>query len=174
MRAVRRYQRSPVPHVFVEQWFEHARRCGSSKNSQPWRFAAVTDPQVLAVLAGCGDDGAFLADAPLGIAVAAVQGAFPFSTIFDLGRVSQAIMIAAWADGVGTCPVVLEPADRIEEARRALHVPSRCRLDLVIACGFPAKVPAGRLDRLPRETIRQFETFSQGQFSLEIPQGPRT
>src|SRR5436190_2106661 len=51
MRAVREFTAEPVHSGQIEAWMEAARRCGSSRNSQPWRFAVVRRPETLQVLA---------------------------------------------------------------------------------------------------------------------------
>lgn len=137
LRAHRRYRPERVAPALVEGWLEAARWCGSSRNSQPWRFVVVEDRRVLADLSGFGEDALHLRDAAVAIAIAAVEGPFAFSTIFDLGRVSQTLMLAAAADGVGSCIAVFEPASNIDQAREVLGVPSSCRLDLAVGFGYP-------------------------------------
>lgn len=138
LRAVRKYAPDDVPDGLVTEWLESARWCGSSRNSQPWRFVVVRERSTLASLSHLGDDVSHLRRAPLAIAVAAVEGPYPFSTIFDLGRVVQCLLLAAAADGVAGCIAVFEPAQNIQRAREILRVPAACRLDLAIAFGYPA------------------------------------
>ena len=151
LRATRSYLPDPVSDDLLTRWLEAARWCGSSRNSQPWRFVVVRDRDVLAALSHLGEDAEHVRGAAVAIALAAVEGPFPFSTIFDLGRVAQSLMLAAAADGVGSCIAVLEPASNIEEARQLLGVPPELRLDLVIAFGYPDGTPsAPRADRPSR------------------------
>lgn len=137
LRAVRRYDDRPVADDLVESWLESARWCGSSRNSQPWRFVVVRESATRRSLAGLGDDAGHLAAAAVVVAVAAVPGPYPFSTVFDLGRVVEVLQLAAHADGVGSCVAVFEPAANIDRARRLLKVPDGMRLDLAVGFGWP-------------------------------------
>lgn len=152
LRATRRFADRRIPDPLVERWLESARWCGSSRNSQPWRFLVVRDPQLRRQLSTLGDDASHLASASLVVALASVPGPYPFSTTFDLGRVAQSLMLAAHADGVGSCIAVFEPAEKVSVARDLLEVPSELTLDLAIGFGYPQQVPtqprdpAGRLE----------------------------
>jgi nitroreductase len=148
---VRLYETTPVSDELVDSWLETARWCGSSRNSQPWRFVVVRDAGTKRALAGLGDHAAHLAAAPVVVAVAAVEGPFPFSTAFDLGRVSHSLQLAAHADGVGSCIAVFEPAENIRRGRRILSVPDDLRLDVAIGFGRPA--PPGREGVEPAERV---------------------
>ena len=138
LRAVRRYADVPVGDELVAGWLEAARWCGSSRNSQPWRFIVVRDPALRTQLARLGDHASHLAEAPVVVVVAAVDGPFPFSTVFDLGRVAQSLMLAAHADGVGSCIAVFGPPENMDRARALLGVPAEVRVDLAIGFGVPA------------------------------------
>ncbi|MGH9124720.1 MAG: nitroreductase family protein [Acidimicrobiales bacterium] len=155
LRAVRDYAPDPVSPELVERWLETARWCGSSRNSQPWRFVVIRERGLLRALSALGDCAAHLGDAPLAVAVAAVEGPYPFSTIFDLGRAVQSLMVAAHADSVGSCIAVFEPAGNIDQARTLLAVPDRCRLDLAVAFGYPAadRMPGVRPRSSPRRPL---------------------
>jgi nitroreductase len=140
LRAIRAYAPGAPDGELVARWLDAARWCGSSRNSQPWRFIVIEDPAVRAELAGLGEYAGHLADAPLVIVVAADPGPFPFSTVFDLGRVSQSLMLIAAADGFGSCIAVFEPPSNMDRARELLGVPDGIRLDLAI--GFGRAAPA--------------------------------
>lgn len=138
MRSTRAFDDTSLDDGLVAGWLDAARWCGSSRNSQPWRFVVVRDPSSRAALTRLGDHADHLKAAPVVIVVAAVEGPFPFSTAFDLGRVSQSIMLAAAADGVGSCIAVFEPAANIDRARQLLGIPRGMRADLAIGLGRPS------------------------------------
>ena len=50
-RSIRRYTDQPVPSDLIDQLLEAATRAPSSHNSQPWRFAVITNSDVKAQLA---------------------------------------------------------------------------------------------------------------------------
>ncbi len=53
---------------------------------------------------------------------------------FDVGRQAQNMMLAAHADGVGSCPVTLHHQDR---ARAAVGLPDSMWMGMVITLGYP-------------------------------------
>ncbi|TFH20555.1 MAG: hypothetical protein E4H05_02065, partial [Acidimicrobiales bacterium] len=75
--------------------------------------------------------------------------------LFDIGRQAQNMMIAAHAEGVGTCPVTLGHPDL---ARAAVGLPDDWVMPMVITLGYPVadhpdsplKRPRVALDELVR------------------------
>src|SRR3954465_5857707 len=89
------------------------RVAGSAKNRQPWRFVVLTDREAVeraaeAVWAGDNVLGAALVIGLIG------RGKGPVS--FDAGRAAQNMMLAAWNDGVGSCPNGIADAAAMGEA----------------------------------------------------------
>ncbi len=174
LRAVRHYRDASVPDSAVAEWLESARWCGSSKNSQPWRFIVIRSRRTLDALSKLGTHAGHLATANVAVAVVMMEGPYRFSTIFDLGRVVQNLMLAAHADGVGSCVAVFEPAQNIAHACSILGVPADARLDLAVAFGFaeeryaatnarpspPGRLPLGRL-----VFVERYGISAEGRFS---------
>ena len=69
MLAVREYQDRPIPDEVVSRILEAARLTGSSRNRQVWDFVAVRDRATLRQLGSLASTGAYIAGAPLAIAV---------------------------------------------------------------------------------------------------------
>ncbi len=63
-----------------------------------------------------------------------VTGKGPVS--FDAGRAAQSILLAAWAEGLASCPNGIADA---EAARRALDAAPDETPVIVLSFGFPAK-----------------------------------
>lgn len=146
IRVVRRFSRQPVEAAVLDDLLEVARWTGSAKNRQPWRFVVVRDPAMRANLADCGvrSFAAPLRDAP--VAIVLVQR--PEGYEFDMGRVAQAIIIAATTFGLGACPVTLYDEDR---AHQLLSVPTDHRCRYSIALGYPDEGAEQELrQRLPK------------------------
>jgi nitroreductase len=74
-RSIRRYSDEPVPREIIVELLEAARRAPSGNNSQPWRFIVVEDAALRTRLAKVCHDQAWMADAPVHIAVCADLGA---------------------------------------------------------------------------------------------------
>ena len=160
LRTVRKFLKEPVSENDLVHILEAARWTGSSKNRQSWSFVVVRDHQQLDRLAECGDFTVPIRNAPLVI----VPIQHPDGYEWDMGRVSQNIMLAAAAIGVGSCPITLH---RHDCARKALGVPDDQGCKYVIALGYQdeeAEV-AGRKGsplggRRSLEDLVRYERFS--------------
>lgn len=107
LRAVRQYVEVPVSQEHLEQILEAARWTGSSKNRQDWSFVVFTDRQDLDRLAQAGDFTDPIRNATAAIVLVQENG----GNMFDIGRASQNIMLAAKAIGVASCPITLHRQD---------------------------------------------------------------
>ena len=105
---------------------------GSSKNQQPVRFVVIQDKEHMAELKKCADFGEPLIPATAAIAIASC----PESNVgdFDAGRAAQNIMIAAWNEGLASCPLRIHREDC---GREVLGLPEGWRISMVIALGHP-------------------------------------
>ncbi|GAA1204920.1 nitroreductase family protein [Prauserella alba] len=117
----RLFSADPVPREDVERMVDVARRTGSARNRQPWRFVAVADAGVRRQLAGCGAYAGHLAGAPLVLVLLTRDNGFR-DTPFDLGRVTQSLTVAAAALGYDTCLATFYPDDNVRAADRLLGV----------------------------------------------------
>lgn len=99
-REVRDYADRPLAADVVVRILDAGRVTGSAKNRQPWKFVVVRDEGVLERLGTVVTRPSNLAGAPLAVAIVLDEGASPF----DAGRAAQAMMLAAWNEGVGSCP----------------------------------------------------------------------
>jgi nitroreductase len=133
-----------VPEEALRRILQAGRMAGSSKNSQPCRFVVVDDQTVKEEVAKCGDFAQWSPTAPLLVAVALPDdGAAPGAGAaprgeFDAGRAAQNMMVAAWAEDIGSCPVSMH---RPECARDALGLPQEFRVAIVVAFGYRARPP---------------------------------
>jgi len=100
-REVRDYRPDPLPDDVVHRILEAGRISGSSKNHQPWRFAVVRSREVLDRLAPTVRTPSNVQGAPLFVVV--LVDDHPRAS-FDGGRAMQNMVLAAWNDGVGSCP----------------------------------------------------------------------
>lgn len=130
LRVVRRYEDQPVSTEDLDEILQAARWTGSSKNRQSWTLVVVTERDQMERLAGCGDFTQPLLNAPLVIAPVRLPDGYDW----DMGRLSQNIMLAAASRGVGSCPITLHREDC---AREVLGVPADHGCRFVIALGYP-------------------------------------
>jgi nitroreductase len=148
VRVVRAYAARPIEPEAIATILDAGRHSGSSKNLQRWDFILVTERDTLERL---GTVGRYAGHTPGAAAVIALvtpdPGASPFtrSIVWDIGRVAQNMVLAAWALGVGSCPVSVYEQ---ELARDLLGYPADRACSWFLTLGYPAD-PAD-LTRPPR------------------------
>jgi nitroreductase len=93
-RDERAYAGTPIPDDVVERILDAGRLSGSARNRQEWTFVVV------------GDRAAFSETvyAPENVSTATLVVAIVGASGFDAGRCAQNMMLAAWNDGVVSCP----------------------------------------------------------------------
>jgi nitroreductase len=137
-RDRRDYDGRPVSEESVRRILDAGRLSGSAKNRQPWRFVVVAERrEALAELVYAHEN---VATAGLVVAIVVPDG--PRSR-FDAGRVAQNMLLAAWNEGVVSCPNGLtEP----EKARSLLEAGEEERIAIVLSFGYPTRPadPAAR------------------------------
>jgi nitroreductase len=122
-REVREYTDAPIPPEIVQRILDAGRLSGSSRNTQEWEFVVVTDHEALSK--AVYSPGNLLGAT---VVVALAGAAFPL----DMGRAAQNMMLAAWNEGVGSCPNGISDA---ELAERIVGAPVR----IILTFGYPAK-----------------------------------
>ncbi|MEP6812861.1 MAG: nitroreductase family protein [Actinomycetota bacterium] len=122
-RETRDYSDTPIPEDVVQRILDAGRLAGSSKNTQKWEFAVVSDHEALSK---CVYAPGNVLGATLVVAIAGTAGGI------DVGRAAQNMLLAAWNDGVGSCPNGIKDA---EGAERIAGAP----VSIVLTFGYPAK-----------------------------------
>jgi nitroreductase len=129
-RDSRAYASKAIDEEALQGILQAGRMAGSSKNTQPWRFVVLRDAERKRELASCGQFAQHVPAAPLVIAIVLTPG----GGAFDAGRAAQNMMLAAWAEGITSCPVAMH--DR-ECAARVLGLPDDHVVAMVITFGYP-------------------------------------
>jgi nitroreductase len=137
-RDTRAYLDKPIPDEALHRILNAGRMAGSSKNSQPCRFIVMRDRANIERLASAGDFTAAMRTAPLVIAILLEEGWRPF----DVGRAAQNMMLAAWNEGITSCPVGIQ---HVEEGRKAVGAPDNFEVHMVVCFGYPE--PSAPLSR---------------------------
>jgi nitroreductase len=135
LRAIRRFRPDPVPQDVVDDLLEVARWTGSARNLQPWELVVIRDRQTLRVLAEARGYAGHLAHAPLGI-VLVMAGERPEQETYDEGRLSERIMLAALAHGLGSSIGWLVGEGRAA-AKEILGIPPERVVRTVFSWGYP-------------------------------------
>lgn len=132
-RDLRMYIDQPLPHDVLGRILQAARMAGSAKNFESNRLLVVTDQAVQDALADAGDFSSWIGGSAVIIGVATPIGQ---ERPFDVGRQAQNMMIAAHADGVGSCPVTLHHPDRVQAA---VGLPDDWSMSMVVTFGYPVE-----------------------------------
>lgn len=144
-RAVRLFKTEPLPQDVMLAILNAGRRAQSSKNTQPWQFVAVTDPEVLTRLSKLGQWAGHMAGAAMAVVILTPDPNARFQTMFDAGQAAAYMQLAAWDLGVGSCLATLYEH---EAARKVLCAPSDWHVRIAISFGYPAEEDA--LTRSPK------------------------
>jgi nitroreductase len=150
LRAVREYAPRPLPAEVERRILEAGRATGSSRNRQAWRFDVVRSSEVRERLAELVYAPENVRGAAL-VVVVVVFGKGP--TTFDGGRATQSMALAAWNDGVGSCPNGVADAGG---AAALLGLGEDERIATVLTFGFPAR-PVDPERRTPEEWIARLD-----------------
>jgi nitroreductase len=145
-REVREYSDRPLPGAAVSRVLEAGRISGSSRNDQPCRFLVLADPSARERLAEAVYIPANVLGAALVVTIT-VQGRGPLA--FDAGRAAQNMMLAAWEEGIGSCPNGMPDPDRVASL---LGLGEGERAVTVLTFGYPAR-PFDPKRRSPEEWI---------------------
>jgi nitroreductase len=103
-RDERAYADTPIPADVRQRILDGGRLSGSSRNRQRWEFVVVSggEKDRLAEAVYAPEN---VGSAALVVAIVGEAGAF------DSGRCAQNMMLAAWGDGVVSCPNGIRDAD---------------------------------------------------------------
>ncbi len=157
-RSIRKYASDPVPEDKLKRILEAGRLAPSWANKQCWRFIVVQDPEKKKKLAASMPESnparkAVGETAPAVIVLCADPEASGKQDgkdyyLLDSGLAMQQLMLAANAEGLGTCWIAW-----FDEAavREACAVPPEFRVVALTPLGVPEKQPSPR----PRKDLSE-------------------
>ena len=149
LRAVRRFDGSPIEPGELDAILDAGRRAPSSMNEQRWSFVVVTARDRLSELSGTGQYADHCAGAAAVVALVTPDASDPAdreSIAFDLGQCVQNLMLRAWELGIGS---VHAAVDDEPLARSILGYPDGWRCDYLLSLGRPRSRPTGPGERRP-------------------------
>jgi nitroreductase len=153
-RDTRAYVDRPLPDESLRRILQAGRMAGSAKNAQPCRFVVIRSREKKQELSGCGQFAQQVPHAAVAVAIVVPNDAREL----DAGRAAQNMMLAAWSEGIASCPVTMHDVDC---ARRVLKLPEGRRVSIIVALGYPPEegIQPGGSKRLPLEEIVHQETW---------------
>ena len=135
LRAVRELLPDPIPEDAMDDILEVARWTGSSRNRQPWDVIVITDRGDLKALAEISrGNAAHAANAGAAIVIV-LHGESDTDETYDDGRLSERIMLAAGAHGLGSAVGWFNTPDKQAAAKDFLSVPPERTLRTLISIG---------------------------------------
>ncbi len=157
-RSVRKYTGDSVPEDKLKRILEAGRLAPSWSNQQCWKFIVVRDPERKAKLAESMPESnparkSIGQTAPAVIVLCADPKASGHQDgkeyyLLDSGLAMQQLMLAANAEGLGTCWVAWFDEAK---AREACEVPEEYRVVALTPLGYPEKQPSPR----PRKELEE-------------------
>jgi nitroreductase len=154
--AVRSYRDQPVPDAVVRRIVEAGRLTGSGMNGQPWHFIVVRERETLRRLGTLASSGPYVAQAPLAIVVATDRTRFAVS---DASRAIQSMLLAAWAEGVGSNWVGFGGLDKVKSL---LEIPAGLDVFAILPFGYPTRtLGRGKKQRKPLREVAHRERYGR-------------
>ncbi len=154
LKQVRQFLPAPVPDEVVDDILRALRWTGTASNRQDWEVVVIRDRATLQALGDIGRPSGHLAGATVGIVIvmAGEEGREELE-IYDEGRLSERIMLAAHAHGVGS-GIGWLIGDKAPEVKKLLNIPDQRRVRTAISLGYPDEEarrqrPANPLPRKP-------------------------
>ena len=132
-REVRDYAARALEPETERRILEAGRLSGSAKNRQPWKFLVLRDHDLIERVAETVYEPGNIRGAAFLVALVLEGGPG-----MDAGRVAQNMLLAAWAEGIGSCPNGI--ADRETLAGLLGTGPDR-QIATILSFGYPARRP---------------------------------
>ena len=166
-RSVREYSSRPIPDEAMQRLRDSLRLAPSACNLQPWRFLFVTDEQLRRKLAEAANGQTFVAKAPLIVVACGYpdvaykqMGGYGNSVNIDVAIALDHLMLAAVAEGLGTCWIGAFDEGRV---KKLLEAPERVKVVAMTPVGFPASAdlirPVASAARKPEAEVFSFERY---------------
>ena len=140
-KSIRSYKSIDVEKEKLDYILEAFRLAPSAKNLQPWKLVVVTDKAIMNKLVPVCRNQAFIAEAPVIIAVCvkemeayATMGGYLNSSPVDVGISFEHLMLAATEQGLGSCWIGAFNEKAVGEV---IGVPENVRVVALTPIGYP-------------------------------------
>jgi len=156
-RSIREYSDMTIPKDAISKIINAARFAPTARNIQPWEFVVVTSAQMLKKIADLADNGRFIAGASACIAIFCSDTKYYLE---DGCAATENALLAAAAEGIGSCWVAGDKKPYCSDVSRLLNVPVAFKLVSLIALGYPASKDSPRVVQKRRlEEVIHWERF---------------
>jgi nitroreductase len=156
-RSVRAYRDEPIDQETLGRVLEAARIAPSAANRQPWHFLVIRDAELRARLLEAYSQPWFVAAPVIVCACARPSEAWQRSdgknySDVDVTIAMDHLILAAAAEGLGTCWIGAFKPDRLREV---LGLPDELEPVALTPLGYPAEQPEPR----PRKRLEEIIEF---------------
>ncbi len=160
--SVRGYRSTPVEDDKLKRILDAARLAPSGKNGQPWTFIVIKDLETRKKLVEACKGQSYIGEAPVVVAACGREelayrkmGGYWNSLPVDIGISLEHLMLAAAAEGLGTCWI----GAFIEgDVREILGIPAEVKIVALTPVGYP-KGERVTMPRKPLEEITMHERW---------------
>ncbi|MEM2944475.1 MAG: nitroreductase family protein [Methanomassiliicoccales archaeon] len=142
-RCVRKFRRDPIPENVLKKVLNAARLAPTVENFQPWKLVLVSDEDIKRKLVSACNNQKCIAEAPLVIVACGLPdeaypmlGGYMNSYPVDVAMAMNQLMLAATAEGLGTCLITSFKEEKVAEA---IGIPSEARIVVITPLGYPAE-----------------------------------
>jgi nitroreductase len=148
-RSIRRFKDKPVPYEVLEKCADAGRLAPSGRNQQVCEFIIVDDKEILPeIFDNIGGSvkmppekgGPLPENTPKAYFVIVIDKTLEADakrrkiTLYDIGMAAENIILTAFEEGLGCCPIMMFKEERI---KKALKIPEGYDVGLVIVAGYP-------------------------------------
>jgi nitroreductase len=160
-RSIRQFKKQDVSDEMVDKLAEAARMAPTAGNAQPYQLVIVRQEEQKQRLSKAAYGQKQVASASVVFVVCAdlkraqesyAERGRTLYCIQDTAVVTQNILLAAHALGLGTCWI---GAFKEDEAKKVVNAPEDVRPVSMIPVGYPAESPAQRPRRQPAEFVHK-------------------
>ena len=151
LRAVRQFSDKPLAPDALRDIHEVIRWSGNASNRQAFRVLWIENRALLKKLAELPGYAKHLGGAAAGAAIVSLLDSDELNA-FDEGRISERIMLAALAHGIGSSIGWLR-GDGRAEAARLLGLPAGSSVRTTVSLGYPAEGALRKGRRKPLEEL---------------------
>jgi nitroreductase len=152
--SVRKFKPDPVDEKVIRDAIECAAHAPTAKNVQPWLFGVIKNKDMLKTIAQSTDNGKFIADAPLCIAIFGERNEKYY--LEDCCAATENLILALQAYGINSCWVAGEKKPYAESIRTLLGVPEKFTLVSLVAAGFPLELTIA-----PKKEMKQVVFYEE-------------
>ena len=131
-KSIRAYEKTPVPEETVKKILEAARLAPSAVNFQPWHFIVITGSEKRKELSR-GVFAKFLAETPVVIVACGDTKASPKWCSIDVAIAVENMVLAATAEGLGTCWVGSFDEDQV---KALVKIPEEFKVVALLDVGY--------------------------------------